>query len=80
MTVCNADISRPGKIIFTTAHGKKVSLQYGKEWQAARETIPLTSEEEQGLKVTWRNQPITRILLTLRSPAAKGTFQYILIK
>lgn len=80
MTICDADISQPGKIIFTTAHGNKISFQYGKEWQAAKETIPLITEEEQGLKVTWRDQPITRILLTLRSPAASGHFQYVITK
>jgi hypothetical protein len=79
MTVCSVDISQQGKIIFTTAHGKKVLLEYGKEWQATKEIMPLITEEELGLKVTWRNQTITRILLTLRSPAAKRKFQYIVI-
>jgi hypothetical protein len=78
MTVCEANTSEPGKIIFTTAHGKKVLLQYGKEWRVTKETIPLISEEELGLKVTWRNQPVTRILLALQSPATKGKFQYII--
>jgi hypothetical protein len=78
MTVCDVDISQTGKIIFTTAHGKKISLQYGMAWQVTKEIIPLITEEEQGLKVTWHNQPVTRILLTLKSPVAKGKFQYII--
>jgi hypothetical protein len=77
MTVCETDISQLGIIIFTTGNGKKVSLQYGKEWQVTKETIPLVTEEEQGLKVTWRNQPITRILMTLKSLRTRGKFQYV---
>jgi len=78
MTICPVDISQPGTIVFTTAHGNKVSLQYGDGWQPTKETIPFITEEEQGLKLTWHNQSITRILLTLRSPAAGGRFQYII--
>jgi len=78
MTVCEADISEPGKIIFTTAHGKKVLLQYGKEWQVSKELMKLTTEEEQGLKYTWRNQPITRIVLTLKSPVSAKEFKYVI--
>lgn len=80
MTVCDADISQPDKIIFTTAHGKKVLLQYGKEWQATKERMNLVTEEEQGLKYTWRNQPITRILLTLKSPVSVKEFKYVFIR
>jgi hypothetical protein len=78
MTVCEADISTSGLIVFTTAHGKKVSLKYGKEWQATKELVPLITEEDQGIKATWRNQPITRILLTLKSSASQGKYQYII--
>ncbi|MDP4260987.1 MAG: heparinase II/III family protein [Bacteroidota bacterium] len=78
MTICDVDIRRPGIIIFSTAHGNKVSLRYGNNWQVTKETLPLITEEEQGLKVTWHNQPITRILLTLRSPVARGRFEYVI--
>jgi len=78
MTVCEADLTQPGKIIFSTEHGKKVLLQYGKEWQVLKEPMNLVSEEEQGLKYTWRNQPITRILLTLKSPATIKEFRYVI--
>src|SRR5258708_1579647 len=49
MTVCPIDISQQGTIIFTTAHGNKVSLRYGDVWQVTKETMLLTTEEEQGL-------------------------------
>jgi len=77
MTVCEADISKPGTIVFTTAHGRTVLLQYEKEWQATKETMALNSEDELGLKTTWRNQPISRILLTLKPATAKATFRFI---
>jgi hypothetical protein len=76
MTVCDVDISKPGKIIFTTAHGSTVLLEYDKSWLATKEVLPFTTEEEQGLKYTWRNQPITRILLTLQKPSQSGSFRY----
>jgi heparinase II/III-like protein len=80
MTVCETDITQPGKIIFTTQYGYKVELKYGTEWEISKEIIPLVTEEDQGLKTTWHNQPITRILLTLRSPKNSGSFQYIISK
>lgn len=76
MTVCSVDVSLPGKIFLTTGKGNKVTLEYGNDWQVQKETMQLTTEDEQGLKTTWRNQSITRILLTLRSPANGGRFQY----
>jgi Heparinase II/III-like protein len=78
MTVCSVDTSQPGILVFTTAHGKKVSLRYGKALQVKKETLSLTTEEEQGLKFTWRNQPITRIVLSSISPVSTGYFQYII--
>jgi hypothetical protein len=80
MTVCSADIDEPGIILFTTEHGNKVSLHYDTVWQATKETMPLITEEEQGLKSTWRNKVITRIFLTHRSPKSSGKFEYILSK
>jgi len=76
MTVCDADISQPGKIIFITQHGTRVQLAYGKEWEISKEIVPLVTEEDQGLKMTWHNQPITRILLKLRQPLSRGQFNY----
>lgn len=76
MTVCDVDISKPGSIVFTTANGTKVLLRYDNKWQVSKETVPLVTEEDQGLKVTWRGQAFTRILLTFRSPVAGGSFKY----
>jgi hypothetical protein len=79
MTVCPVDISEPGKIVFTTAHNTKVALHYGKEWDVSKEVMQLGSAEEQGLRVTWRNQAITRILLTLRAKHT-SVFRYKIVK
>jgi hypothetical protein len=78
MTVCKTDITQPGKIIFTTQHGYKVELKYGTAWNVSKEIIPLVTEEDQGLKMTWHNQPITRVLLSLRSPKSSGSFEYVI--
>lgn len=78
MTVCSVDISQPGTVFFTTAHGNKVALQYGEGWDVIKETMKLATEEEQGLKLTWHDQPITRILLKLRSLKNSGSFRYII--
>ena len=80
MTVCKIDIDQPGVVVFTTEQGNKVSLHYGTGWRVTKETVSLTTEEERGLKITWRNKPITRILLTHQSPKSSGRFEYILSK
>ena len=77
MTICATDISHPGTIIFTTLHGHKVAMQYSDDWQVTKEPIPLVTEEDQGFKQTWHDQPITRILLTYRATPTNGSFQYI---
>jgi hypothetical protein len=75
MTVCAADITTPGKIVFTTAHGKKLLLEYdAKTFAASEEVMTLTTPEEQGLKDSWHGQPITRILLSLRTGAVTGKY------
>ena len=78
MTICTVDISQPGTIFFITAHGNKVALKYGNDWQVEKEIIELTTEEDQGLRATWHDQPITRILLKLRSPVSDGRFKYLI--
>lgn len=76
MTVSKVDIQTPGVIQFTTARGQRILLSYGKGWTVATETMPFTTEEEKGLRVTWRNRTITRILLTRTQPAARATLRY----
>ncbi|HET9824329.1 MAG TPA: hypothetical protein VFP87_03280, partial [Chitinophagaceae bacterium] len=80
MTVCNVDIDQPGIIRLITEHGAKVSIRYENDWQPTKETISLTTEEDQGLKLTWHDKPITRILLTHRLPIVISHFQYLITK
>jgi hypothetical protein len=77
MTVCEVDISMPGKIVFTTEHGKTVSLQYDAKTFAVRtEVMALTTPEEQGLKDSWHGRTITRILLSLRGDMSKRILKF----
>ena len=54
MTVCDADITTAGKIIFTTEKNEKVQLCYdGRRFgKRAKKPMPLTEPHEQGLKTT----------------------------
>jgi hypothetical protein len=77
MTVCSVDISAPGHIVFTTDQGKMVELLYdAKVWQVQKEEMNLTTPEEEGLKTSWHQHPITRIRLVLRSAMPRAIFQY----
>jgi hypothetical protein len=78
MTVCSVDIDQPGLLVFTTAHGEKVLLHYEKSLQVKKETLLLSTEEEQGLKYTWQNRPITRILLSAQTHVTSSYFQYVI--
>ncbi|UOE47242.1 heparinase II/III-family protein [Mucilaginibacter sp. SMC90] len=65
MTVCDADISQSGKIIFKTSNGKNVYLDYDAAlWDANKEKIQLTTPEDQGIKESWNGRDIWRITLT----------------
>jgi hypothetical protein len=80
MTVCPADISVPGSILFSTDQGQKVELRYDQSvWQVQKEEMELKTPEEEGLKASWRHRPITRILLTLRSGTRSAVFDYTII-
>jgi hypothetical protein len=80
MTVCAADIGIPGKIVFTTEHGKAVTLQYdSKLFTVSKEPITLTTPEEAGLKDSWHGKVITRILLSLREGVNRRLFKFQLI-
>jgi hypothetical protein len=77
MTVQETDITKPGVLVFILPSGKKVNLQYdAAAWTVTKEKMELVSPEDQGLKQTWDNRDIYRILLTAKSPADKGTLIY----
>lgn len=77
MSVCSTDITTPGKIIFQLPGGAKVYLDYDKrQWEATREKINLTTPEDQGLKHSWDDRTIWRILLTNKPHKMKDSIVY----
>lgn len=81
MTVCETDISTPGKIVFTTEKNKKVVLQYNAaDWAISKEKMALTQPHEQGIKANWNNRPVWRLLLSNQSHKQEGSFLYTITK
>lgn len=81
MTVCTTDISQPGVIRFTTAHGEKLQLQYNARfWTATIEKMGLQEPEDQGLKANWNHQDIYRILLTAKILPSTAELQYLITR
>jgi hypothetical protein len=77
MTVCNTDITYPGKIIFDLQEGKKINLDYDyKVWNISKEKMDLVTPEDQGLKHSWDEKTIWRILLTSKSSLQKSLITY----
>jgi len=81
MTVCPADISTPGKIIFSLHNGKKITLDYNAAaWSVSKEKIKFTTPEDEGVKASWHHQDIYRLLLTAKNNLSNGQVKYIIHK
>jgi hypothetical protein len=81
MTVCETDITSPGKIIFYLPGDQKVFLDYdAKIWKASKEKIALATPEDQGLKESWEGRDIWRILLQLKKTLKKASVIYTIHK
>ena len=81
MTVCLADLTEPGKITFTTAHGKRVLLSYdSKFWDVKKEKIALTQPEDELLKHSWEQKDIYRIMFTAKDAPETSTLHYFISK
>ncbi|MBE7178296.1 MAG: heparinase II/III family protein [Mucilaginibacter polytrichastri] len=79
MTVCKADVSKPGTIRFTTEKGDKISMDYdAKFWSASAEVVKLDQPEDQKIKSNWNNRPVTRILLTAKNNPQNAQITYSL--
>lgn len=76
MTICRVNIDKPGTIVFITGKGRRVSLAYDPAWKVELQPMNLLSEEEEGLKVTWGNRPIKRVLLTRKKAPAGVRVSY----
>lgn len=81
MSVCDIDISIPGKIIFSLPDQGKVYLDYNKKlWDVSKEIVVLTTPEDQALKQSWEGRSIWRVLLTGKSLNASGSITYRIYK
>ena len=81
MTVCNTDITTPGKIIFYMPDQSKVNLDYNPAlWSILKEKMELTTPEDQGLKHSWDGRTIWRILLTGKFLARNNSISYRIYK
>jgi len=77
MTVCMADISKPGVVVFETEDHKKVSLYYDPTvWGATLEKVELGIPEEAGVRQHWDNRPVYRVLMTAKVLAARGSLTW----
>lgn len=77
MTVCETDLSQPGKIRFLLSENKAVTLNYNPGlWKVSIEKAGNGIPEEQGLKTSWHGKTIYRILLTALKLPASGKTEY----
>lgn len=81
MTVCPTDISQPGKVIFSLPNGQKITLDYDASiWDIKKEKVALVSPEDQGLKASWHQQDIYRLLLNVKNTSNSLIVKYIIHK
>ena len=77
MTVCPADLSKPGRVVFSIAGHPSVLLEYdGKVWDVAEEQMSTSQPDEKRVADNWGHRPIWRLLLTNKTQDKKGTFFY----
>jgi len=77
MTVCEPDLSQPGKIIFNVPGSPAVIMTYAaSSWEVHQETMSQSAPDEKRLADNWRHRPIWRLLLVNKKLAASGTFNY----
>jgi hypothetical protein len=81
MTVCDTDLSSPGKIIFKTPGKKTVSLTYDpKLWVVSSEFPSTDGMEYSSFKTKWDSHPVQRILLTSKAPKQNGKYGFVISK
>ena len=77
MIVCNADISRPGIIVFTMPDQTKVKLLYdATTWNIEKQPVELNQPEDKELRMMWEGQTIERISLKSKKFLKEGTAMY----
>jgi hypothetical protein len=77
MTVCSADITKPGQIVFPVTGGSKVVFEYdAKKWQVQQELMSTSRPDEKRVADNWGQRPVYRLLLTNKTPDKKGSLRY----
>ncbi|HTK37181.1 MAG TPA: heparinase II/III family protein, partial [Pyrinomonadaceae bacterium] len=77
MTVCDVDLSKPGRIKLITPEGRMVLLTYDQNaWTVAIDKPSSEGPEYSSFTQKWNGRPIQRILLTSRDLRAKNSLQY----
>ena len=79
MTVCDTDISTPGKVVLKTWKNQIITLQYDpKLWSITTELPSTDGMEYVSFKTKWDNHPVQRIILTNQTLAQKGQYGFVL--
>ncbi|KAA9041386.1 hypothetical protein FW778_04995 [Ginsengibacter hankyongi] len=77
MSVCDADITTPGKIVFNLPDQTRVYLDYNATfWNISEEKMALVTPEDEGLKHSWDGRDIWRILLTAKDHSLNHSITY----
>jgi hypothetical protein len=77
MTVADVDLSVPGKILFTAPKNTRMALVYDPEVFTAATDQPEQKGPDYGsIPGKWDGRKVTRVLLTVRRPAATGQLHY----
>jgi len=77
MTVCRAEVSGRGRVVFVTNAGERVWLDYdGAAWDATVEKVEYANPEDEGVRQHWDGRTVYRVLLKAVKLGAKGELKY----
>jgi hypothetical protein len=81
MTVCKTDVSKAGKIVFTTPKNAVYTLEYDPSvWAASTEFPSTEGMEYSSFKTKWSGHQVQRIILTHKKLADKGRVNFVILK
>lgn len=79
MTVCDTDLSVPGKITLKTPKNQSVNLTYdARRWDVSSDLPSTEGMEYNSFKTKWDNRPVKRIILTAKKPGMKDKHGFVL--
>jgi len=77
MTVCRAEVSGRGRVVFVTNAGERVWLDYdGAAWDATVEKVEYANPEDEGVRQHWDGRTVYRVLFKAVKLGAKGELKY----